>query len=420
MSSSTDGRVPAWKRLGLKLKAAPDSQTESAPSRALAAPSPLANGISAAGKRKSFGASEPDHSAKKPRRDNISTPSKSNTPKAVSFAAEPEVRTFTTPTAKEKKPPKKEKQKPAKPAQQTPRGTQPNNAVKPLAKKENAVANLQSALEYLRQWHSARDSWKFNKNHQTRLLEYVFSDETTIPAVDIDIFFKYISPLKGFVRKRLRETAVEVKNKDMDQGAEGFSSSNKQAAVRKQKEYEEIIAGFLKEGTSPGKRRFEEVDYVLRTTDMEMQRRVVKRMRAEMVLDELSGSEDSETSTSTATVTDAESEDTAGEASKESGSGAPDGDKRAKLNDGTQRRIRRKKVRTAEVEDTSSSSDNDSDSDSDSDTSSSGSDSSDDSDSDVVMEVDQTRNEAETSSSSSSSSSSEAESDDDSSDQDES
>lgn len=395
--------------MGLKLKAAPDGQTNGAPSQTTATPSSLAIGTdrqSPSTKRKPSGAPALDHSAKKPRWETPSTPgsqTKPKTPKSVSFAAEPDF--SPAPATSGTKVPKKPKQKHSqdKAANEASKAAKPKSGVKPLVKKENAVANLQSAIDYLRQWHSSRDSWKFNKNHQTRLLEYVFTDETTIPAVDINIFYEYIRPLKGYVRKRLRETAEEVKQKDMEQGAEGFSTSKKDAAERKQKEYEEVIAGFLNEGRTPEKRRFEEVEYVLRTADMEMQRRVVKRMRAEMVLDELSGSEDSETTTSSATVTETEPESPGGEASRDGAVPVSEGDKRLKLNDGTQKRVRKRKARTAEVDDSSSSSE--AESDSDSDMSSSDSDSSDDSGSDDAMQVDAARNEGETSSSSSSSSS---------------
>lgn len=387
--------VPAWKRLGLKLKAAPDGQTNGVPSQTTAVPSTPAH-ISGSAKRKPSGAPAGDHSAKKLRTEAFSTTPK--TPKSVSFASEPDY--SPAPATNGLRLPKKPKQK-----QDKPKATKSNSEVKPLAKKENAVANLQSAVHYLQQWHTARDSWKFNKNHQTRLLEYVFSAETPIPAADINVFYEYISPLKGYVRKRLREAAEEIKRQDMEQGAEGFPSSNKDVAGSKQKEYEEVIAGFLKESRTPEKRRFEEVEYVLRTADMEMQRRVVKRMRAEMVLDELSGSEeDSETTTSTATVTETAPESPAGESSKDTTAAATDGDKRVKLNDGTLKRVRKRKVRTAEVQDSSSSSEGGEDSDSD--TSSSDSDeSSDESSSDNAMQVDAARNDEDTSSSSSSSSS---------------
>ncbi|KAK6222928.1 hypothetical protein LQW54_000739 [Pestalotiopsis sp. IQ-011] len=420
MSSS----IPAWKRLGLKLKAAADTQApdSSAPSQTgtTTSTAPAATSQDAASKRKSSGLPAPDHPSKKPRREDTNNARSKPKAKSVSFAAETEE--LAPPTTNGQKIPKRQKQKQDRPAAvQTPKGTQPNNngAAKPLAKKQNAVANLQSAIEYLRQWHSARDAWKFNKNHQTRLLEYVFSDETTIPAVDINVFYEYIRPLKGFVRKRLRETAAEVKSTDMDKGSEAFSaSSNKDVAARKQKEYEEVIASYLEQEPAPGKRRFEEMDYVLRTADMEMQRRVVKRMRAEMVLDELPDVDEPESSASTATPTETE---TAGEGSAEGQQPAAnneEGDKRIKLNDGTQRRLRRNKVRTVDVEDDSSSSSED-ESDSESETSSSGSDSSSDKDSDSenAMDVDPARNEDETSSSSSSSSSeSDSDSDDESSD----
>ncbi|KAI1878603.1 hypothetical protein JX265_002780 [Neoarthrinium moseri] len=413
--------VPAWKRLGLKLKAS-DSQTDShaaaqqpgaaaaaaPPSSTLSSPAPRSaaasqDRVSATTKRKPSAAPALDHSVKRARRDDAGTPG-TKTPKSVSFAAEPVELSSPAPATNGKKPPRKPKQK-----------ADAKKPVKALPTKQNSV-NLQSALDYLRQWHAARDSWKFNKNHQTRLLEYVFADETTIPAVDINIFYEYIKPLKGYVRKRLQESAGDIRQKDMEQGADAFSSSSKDVAERKQKEYDEIIAGFLREGRTPEKRRFEEVEYVLRTTDMEMQRRVVKRMRAEVVLEELSESEESDTMSSSATATEQEPESTSSQAAGEPGPAADDGDKRVKLNDGTQRRIRRKKVRTAEIDDDSSSSSDDSDSDDD--TSSSGSDSSsEDSDDEDAMEVDPARDEADTSSSSSSSSSG-SDSEDDSSEED--
>ncbi|KAF3018118.1 hypothetical protein E8E14_008073 [Neopestalotiopsis sp. 37M] len=409
---SSDARVPAWKRLGLKLKAGADTQADSAASAQTKTTSPATttsqDGVAGSAKRKSSAPSAQDPSAKKPRREDSITKTKPKTPKSVSFAAETEELAPPTPATNGQKVPKRQKQKPAKTVTETPKGTQPNTTVKPLVKKQNAVANLQSAIEYLRQWHTARDSWKFNKNYQTKLLEYVFSDETTIPAVDINVFYEYISPLKGFVRKRLRQTAAEVKSKDMEKGSEAFSGSSKEVAARKQQEYEGVIAGFLEQERTPGKRRFEEMDYVLRTADMEMQRRVVKRMRAEMILEELPDTDESESSTSTATLTETETEaeKPAGEGSAEGQAANSEGDKRMKLNDGTQRRLRKSKVRTAEVSDDSSSSDDD-DSDAESDTSSSDSDSSsdEDSDSENAMDVDPARNEEETSSSSSSSSS---------------
>ena len=177
----------------------------------------------------------------------------------------------------------------------------------------------------------------------------------------------------------------------------------------RQTEYENTVTEFLQRTSSDGKRSFDEVQYVLRTVDEEMQRRVVKRMRAEMVLEELSDGEGTVASTSSATATE-------NEASVAPADGASEGDKRIKLNDGSQQRVkRRRKIRTGAVDDESSSnsdSKSDSDSESDSDGSSESS-SSDDSDDDE-LEVMQAQTELETSSSSSSSSDASSDSEEDS------
>lgn len=425
-SSAPKTHTPARKRSGLKHTAAPDSQTDGTPLKSSAtAAQTSANESGASAKRKPSAAPLSDHSAKKQKREGLkngnSLSNTPKTPKSVSFAAEPEVLSSPAPQANGKKAKKAKKQKQDTPASKTatePNSKNPANSAKPLTKKLNSSTNLESALEYLRLWHSARDQWKFNKNHQTRLLEYVFSEETTIPAFDINIFYEYIQPLKGYVRKRLRETAEQIRQKDMEQGAAGFASSSKDVAARKQADYEQVITGYLQKDKSPEKRRFEEVEYVLRTSDREMQQRVVKRMRAESVLEELADSEvESDDTTSGSATTNGSAR--AGPSSN-GGPAVDEGDKRVKLNDGSQRKLRRnRKVRTTEVDDDSSSSSSESESDSDT-SSSSGSDgSSDDSDSDEEMNLNPGQSNADTSSSSSSSSSesSDSSSDDDSSDE---
>ncbi|KAK5634573.1 hypothetical protein RRF57_010286 [Xylaria bambusicola] len=419
-------RVPAWKRLGLKLKPASEGQSHDATHP------PTTNGTVAtaaslssvpnnrahlggstpnAKRRASGGAPALDHSAKRARQDtwqdqNSSShhtqPSKK--PKAVSFAADTAGPQPSVPV----------KTKQSKPKQ--PKGAAVNVAAAAPAKpiKKSAPVNLEPALAYLRTWHTARGSWKFNKNHQTRLLEQVFAgaDETTIPAADINVFYEYIRGLQGGVRTRLRGLANGIKTQDMQAGGTGFSgAASTEMAERKQKEYEEVIKMFLGRPRTPEKRRFDEVEYVLRTTDMEMQRRVVKRMRAEMVLDELSETDASETTT-TATTTSGES--TVTEKGNPPGSGDGDDEKqRLKLNDGPQQRTKRKrKLRTAAV-DNDTSSESESESESEDDTSSSGSGSSSSSSSDSSSDEDSdheegNRDNEDTSSSSSSSSSSES------------
>ncbi|KXJ91098.1 hypothetical protein Micbo1qcDRAFT_163851 [Microdochium bolleyi] len=360
-------RVPAWKRLGLKLNNGTGGD-QSSPAAPAAASSINGSPASSAVKRKaSSGAPAPDQqsAAKKTKTDSQDATTPSKKAKSVSFAAETTSSLVVAPDASG--PPGKDiirnkpKQKlPPAPATKTPAaagaGKNTSGPAPPI--------NLGPALEYLRKWHSERDAWKFNKNHQTKLLEQVFADETTIPAADIDIFYEYIRPLKGHVRQRLRELANGVKSRDVAQGASVFagagtpSKAKLKDAEKKQDEYEQVIRSYMaKDRPSPGaKPRFQEVDYVLRTADMEMQRRVVKRMRAEVVLDELADEGEGGTS-GTATDGDvAKPAETTGAAEESVGT-------RDSLNDGSQQRVKRKrKTRTAVVEDEydSSSSDDDS------------------------------------------------------------
>ncbi|OTA70379.1 hypothetical protein K449DRAFT_393384 [Hypoxylon sp. EC38] len=428
--SAGDTRVPAWKRLGLKLKPASDEQSQKATLLTSSAAAPMPNHyrenptgpVNGNSKRKSSGVPALDHSAKKAKRDasqsqipSTQTPKKA---KSVSFAAEPTQEAGSPATTNGTQVRNKQKSTPIK-------KTIPTSA---NPAKKQAPVNLEPALAYLRQWHTSKDTWKFNKNNQTKLLEQVFADEFTIPAADIHIFYEYIRGLKGAVRTRLKELASGIKAQDMEQGSSLFTGSNKDIAERKQKEYEAVIAAFLNQPRITGKRRFDEVDYVLRTSDIEMQRRVVKRMRCENVLDELSDIESTETaSTATATTSPTGKESSAGDSEHAISEGAlseAEGVQRLRLNDGPQQRVKRKrKLRTAIVEDTSSESEseseseNESDSDSGSDSSSSGSSSSEDSEDDIVQP--QLHNEADTSSSSSSSSeASEADSDSDADDDD--
>ncbi|KAK3296710.1 uncharacterized protein B0H64DRAFT_390121 [Chaetomium fimeti] len=409
--------VPAWKRLGLKLKG--PSSGEAIPSSAgpnsrvkPSAQTPnahqtRANGSPASALKRKLPTSASTSNAvnaqtpnKKPRRENQSaaepeTPSSLR--KSVSFADD------TKDSAKEKAGPKKAKSKKAKKA---------SNATK-------SDFSLEPSLSYIRQWHTARDSWKFNKNHQTLLIKYLF-DEDKVPSADIPIFYQYIRDLKGFVRTRLRETAAETKKKDMEAGAGAFPATLKDKET-KQKEYEETISRFLQDlqqhqqrrqsnsdsKNSNGKRTLDEVEYVLRVATPEIKQRLLKRIRAELVVDELSDSEESTTSEATgATPTGTSS------SSASSGRGAAVADAATTgRSDGSQQPAKRRRlrnVRTA-IDDNDSSSSESESGESGSEESSSESESEDE-----EMDMGVGVAAAESSSSSSSSSGSEAESEADS------
>ncbi|KAJ0385856.1 hypothetical protein COL922a_005561 [Colletotrichum nupharicola] len=393
-------KVPAWKRLGLKLKSGPEI---GGPAAEGSKPNGHqqhhdarnANGAgdaaSAAAKRK-----RPEHSSVPPafssplkriRTDDhhpaAATPPTLRKQKSVTFTEDTKNPTESTKQKKNKS------KKPAKPAMQQPQ------------------ADIKPSLEYLRAWKHARATWKFNKNYQSILMKRVFHTEA-IPSADIDTFYEYIQDLKGYTRTRLRETADEVRKEDAAQGKAAFPDGTPDADS-KQSEYKKVLAGLkqlgAEDGGSNGKRkRFDESGFVAESSDVAITQRVIKRMRAETILEELAESEDS----------DAMTIDTEEAPSKAAAAAAQEEtvDKRVKLNDGTkQSASRRRKQRTANVDSSSDESSDDVSDDSSSDSDSSDGDS--DNESEVQRQAAQ-RDAEETSSSSSSSS--EEEDDDDSSD----
>ncbi|KAG6062803.1 hypothetical protein E4U32_001925 [Claviceps aff. humidiphila group G2b] len=388
-------QVPAWKRLGLKLK-----QPGAAPDSAIGTPGvghpSSSQREDQSNKRKvdASSATTPSSAFKRPRRDSHAYEHTDSQPslrkkKSVAFGDTPtkgrdatgakDSRTNNTTNTKSPKP--KKSKGPAK--QQTP----------------VAPADIKPALDYLRQWKSSRDSWKFNKNLQSLLLKRVFEADD-IPTSDIGTFYEYIRDLKGFVRTRLHQTAMEIKTKDIADGSSGFPSGTKDLQST-QESYDELLSDLLSAQHLGQKRKgYDEVEFVASSKAGDViVRRVVKRMRAELIIEDLSDGEQTDTSQTTLssgnTLTVSENPETL----------AADGEKSVKPNDGTAKRRRKLRVNL----DDSSSSESDSESSSDSSGSSSDSDDSDGSSSDDDADGAEEDDDNGTSSSSSSSSSSSAE-----------
>lgn len=362
--------TPAWKKLGLKLKQPSDA---SQPSSGFGHPSSSGSSthLQSATKRK-FDAPPANSSqvAKRPRQNETTGDRNGQLKrqKSVTFADNPSTKKTT---AKSKGPAKK--QKPAAPV------------------------DLKPALEYLSLWKTARDSWKFKKNHQSNLIKHVF-DNDGIPASNIETFYDYISDLNGSVRMRLKETAQEIRDQDQSDGGKGFPEGTKNVEA-KQQQYETVLAKFLQNQPAGTKRKgFTEVDYLSDTDDEEVIiHRLVKRMRAELVIEELSDSDETEASTTSSL-----------HVSETKAAPVIEAEKSTKPIETSNRR--RRKLRTNVDSDTSSSdSSSDSDGDSDSDTSSSGSS---DSESEDEVPPGQYRRAGDDTSSSSSSSEGEDESSD--------
>lgn len=349
--------VPAWKRLGLKLKGPSSDGSPIAGSTTPQASTNTSNSLSASAAANQYGttafnkrkqlpsASYPASDFKRPRRNDT------NFIPLKKFVSSSQDTTKAVPKKTKKKGPKQ-------------------------SSVSKQAFDLTPALEYLRTWNKARGSWKFNKNHQTLLIKYLY-DSDAIPPADIDAFYTYIRDIKGASRQRLVQQAQDIRNKDMEAGAKGFSEGVK-APEEKKREYEEMLAELLKQkaelnksgggsdGTNSGasKRSFDEMEFVLRTVDNGIKQRIVKRMRAETVIDELESSESGE-------CTDPAAATNTAHAARSRVKVPVAGDE---ASGSKQKTKRKKKLRTA---DSDSSSGSDSGSDSDSDSSSSGSDSDD-------------------------------------------
>ncbi|KAF4443129.1 proteasome subunit alpha type 6 [Fusarium austroafricanum] len=391
------GQAPAWKRLGLKLKQPSDASEPS-----FGHPTSSTSSSTQSTTKRKFDAPQPSNYsqvAKRPRQDeattNWNTPGQLKRQKSVTFADAPSNNNNRHFTRTPSKPSKQSKAKSKGPAK------------KP---KPQVPTDLKPALEYLRLWKTARESWKFNKNHQSNLIKHVF-DADGIPASDIETFYDYIQDLKGFVRMRLRDTAREVRDQDQSDGAKVFPEGTKDLEATQQR-YEEVLTKCLQSQPVGSKRKgFTEVDYLSDSEEEDaIIQRLVKRMRAELVIDELSDGDDTEASTtSSQTIT----------ASDNNATSTTYAEKTVKIADGVPGKRRRKlRVNVEDSESSSSESDSDSDSDSGSDTSSSGSSSSSEDESENEAPARSYRQPGEEDSSDSSSSSDDSSSDDSSSEDD--
>jgi len=183
------------------------------------------------------------------------------------------------------------------------------------------------------------------------LLKNIFNIEVIL-SDHIHLVYEYIKGLQGGVRTRLRDSALAIKVKDLDEGAAGFPEDMENRDKR-QKEYDTAMKDYvatMNEANSSLNLGYEE-GILLRLSDAAMRPRVAKRMRTEEILKELAlegGKGDlNENAMSNGLGQEGESQ------------------KRLRMNDGsTLKTVRRRKQRTMATEDETTSSDDSSDSES--------------------------------------------------------
>lgn len=409
MSSSLDSpspavRIPAWKRLGLKLKSAQDTPPETASADI---PSP---------KRKRLGKVDEASSVKKPK---LSPDSLKVTPlparkKSVTFTPEtkskdgdsikalfsawvaeqknqeelsapvfqiskwptveeafdttldekerrvqrvnpvkqgdPEV--TDSPKAKDSKKAKRKKETSHLPNSgpteaesgqekvKSPAPTKTKKAKKAKPVKDSPTPALPEKpfLAYLKQYSDSKDTWKFNKNHQSHLLKHLFNIDV-VPSSYTKYLYEYIKGLQGNgVRTRVRDSAIAVKVKDLE---DPFPTDMENSEQRK-RDYDtamsEYVATMMAADVGPDVGYEEGV--LLGLSDAAMPTRIAKRKRAEWILAEIGSGAGEVTEKETVVVED-------------------ESQKRLRMNDGSAQKVARKRKQRTMVEEDDTSSEED-------------------------------------------------------------
>jgi hypothetical protein len=203
MASTASPFVPAWKRLGLKLKGNP-----SAASSPSTEPSVPTNDLPKRTKRKAAAITDGDQD---------STPSLKRK-KSVSFSTEAKsldkdvdqkIHQFAPIQATASIPPPKVQVANQKPS--TPSSKPSTKERKPRKREvETKSEETQRYISYLQQFHTAREQWHFNKGRQTALLKNVFN-VFRVPLEHDDALAAYLAGLQGqAARERLTQTANEI------------------------------------------------------------------------------------------------------------------------------------------------------------------------------------------------------------------
>lgn len=383
-SSAQAARIPAWKRLGLKLKSAQDTPVAEPPQDLDTL------------KRKQQGTPEDVLLPKKVKRSRTeaSSTSDSVTPKlvrkkSVTFTPETKVEdgdsirqlfnswvteqksqdpsfeqknsnpvlNIATPSEVEEQidPSLPEKERRVKRVKKSKEGeknhsngtVRPQRSTSPKFLKVTKPTKLNSRpfLSYLRQYSEDRPNWKFNKNHQNYIIKHVF-DLEAIPSDQSHFIYEYVRGLQGAVRTRLRDAALAVKIRDMEEDYSMYMDDRE----NKQREYEDACNEYVATMVSVNahcKMGYEE-GVLVGLSDSAIKGRIAKRVRAEGILLELAANGGTE-------ILEAEEEVI----------GDDESQKRLRMNDGSSKKVaRRRKQRTMNEDVESSSSEESSDSDS--------------------------------------------------------
>lgn len=314
-------RVPAWKRLGLKLKSEPEAPKE------VEREEPTYDAVEPVIKRKRSPEPEvTEKKSKKAKKSKTSAPAANESPrKSVAFTEDTKTEdgdsikqlfgawvqeqkkndptfvsvkdkkpAFTTPepskvseTVDTNLPEAERRVQRVTPAQTVLKKAKP--AKKPKVQKGVKPKPFEPALLYLKTFHEDKANWKFNKISQTLILKHAFDIDQISPEYN-DALDSYISGLKGLARVHLRERALEIRDKDAEDGIEGFPETMDDRE-RAQENYERAMKEWVDSGVLTSTRPSSRIGYeegIAAGFDPEthpaFKARMEKRKRSERIL----------------------------------------------------------------------------------------------------------------------------------------
>lgn len=230
----------------------------------------------------------------------------------------------------------------------------PKKKEKPLQKTEKQPvptipstehkATIHPAVTYLQKYHTSRSSWKFNKARQTYILKHLF-DITKLPSSLDPALTAYIEGLQGAdARARVKKAAEDVRDGD-EKAKEAVEKEDMEDPVRRQEYYDNA----LKHYKAQLKGKAEEQQDLAKELDPEWQLKFLKRKRAERILWSMGD---------TLNARDDAAPLQRGALPSVDGSGADGGSyntDQLKKNDGTARRRRKRRTGVPDDDDSSSS-----------------------------------------------------------------
>jgi len=263
----------------------------------------------------------------------------------------------------------------------------------PTALSAAQEAAVHPAAIYIQQYHDSRSSWKFNKARQTYILKHLFDIDKLPSSLDLALT-AYIEGLQGAdARIRVKKAAEDIRDGD-EKAKQAVAKENMEDPVRQQEYYDSALRQYKAQLKGQVK---EQLD-VAKELKPEWELKFLKRKRAERILWSMGDTLD---------VTDHVTPQQRVPLPSLDRNGAEgESHKKLKTNDGTARRRRKRRTGVPDDDDSSSSSGSSSSSDDSSEGSSSAEGTSSESETSSASEEGTTNSESSSSSSTSSSSSS--------------